>query len=229
MKKLLSLLLLGTMTWPAFAQKIIDKTLPFSNGQQVNLDLKFADDIKISYWDKKEVYMKVRVEINRGKLNDALRVETASQPKEISMKTDLDQELIKHGKHEDCSGNRYTQYNKDGNVVCSQIDYEVFLPRQAALKVETISGNIHIQDANGAVYAKSISGFVDMNWSESKGANVSMKSITGELYSDLDIRFTNKKEKPAIVGYELAGTFNGGGAEVRLESISNNIYLRRKN
>jgi DUF4097 and DUF4098 domain-containing protein YvlB len=140
--------------------------------------------------------MKVRVEINRGKLNDALRVETASQPKEVSMKTDFDQELIKQGKRENCQGNHYTQYNKDGNMVCSQIDYEVFLPHQATLKVETISGNIHIQDADDAVYAKSISGFVDMNWSGSKGANVSMKSITGELYSDLDIRFTNKKRSP---------------------------------
>jgi len=173
--------------------------------------------------------MKVRVEINRGKLNDALRVETASQPKEVSMKTDFDQELIKQGKRENCQGNHYTQYNDRGNVVCSQIDYKIFVPRQAGLKVETISGNIHIQDADGAVYAKSISGFVDMNWSGSKGANVLMKSITGELYSDLDIHFTNKRDKPAVVGYELAGTLNGGGAEVRLESISNNIYLRRKN
>ena len=229
MKKILSILLLGMMAWPSFAQKIIEKSLPFSNGQKVNLDLKFADDIKIRYWDKKEVYMKMSVEINSGKLNDALLVETVSQPQEISLKTDFDKELIKQGKREDCPGNQYSQYNDGGNVVCSQINYEVFLPRQAELKVETISGNINIQDANGAVYAKSISGFVDMSWLGSKGANVSMKSITGELYSDLDIRFSNKKEKPAMVGYKLEGTLNGGGPEVRLESISNNIYLRRKN
>jgi hypothetical protein len=33
MKKFLPLFLLGTMAWPTFAQKIIEKTLPFSNGQ----------------------------------------------------------------------------------------------------------------------------------------------------------------------------------------------------
>jgi hypothetical protein len=229
MKKIFTLLLLATVAWSAQAQKIIEKSLPFSKGQKVDLNLKFADDIKINYWDKNEVYMKVSVEINSGKLNDALLVEASSQAQTISMKTDFDKELIKKGKREDCPGNNYSHYNDGGNVVCSDINYEVYLPRQAELKVETISGNIDIRDAAGPVYAKTISGFVDMSWPGNKGANVSMKSITGELYSDLDISFTNKKDKPAIVGYKLEGTLNGGGPEVRLESISNNIYLRKKN
>jgi hypothetical protein len=55
-----------------------------------------------------------------------------------------------------------------------------------------------------------------------------VKTITGEVYSDLDIDFGNKKEKNPIVGYLLEGKINGGGPEVKLESISNNVYLRKK-
>jgi hypothetical protein len=56
-----------------------------------------------------------------------------------------------------------------------------------------------------------------------------MKTITGEVYSDLDINFLNKKDTPQIVGYLLKGTLNGGGAEVHLESISNDVFLRKAN
>ena len=229
MKKILFLATCGLLASPTFAQKIIEKTLPFSNGQRVNLNLKFADDIKISYWDKKEVYVKIAVEINGGKLDNALLVETTSNAQEVRLATDFDKALTKQGRCEDCPGNNYSSYHSNGQVLCSDIDYQVFLPRQAALTVETISGNIDIVDASSPISAKSISGFVDLHWSGAKGANVSMKSITGELYSDLDIAFTNKKEKSAIVGYKLEGTFNGGGPDVQLESISNKIYLRKKN
>ncbi|WP_162793477.1 hypothetical protein [Runella rosea] len=34
--------------------------------------------------------------------------------------------------------------------------------------------------------------------------------------------------KNPIVGYLLEGTVNGGGPDLRLESISNNVYVRRK-
>jgi hypothetical protein len=112
--------------------------------------------------------------------------------------------------------------------VCSEINYRVYLPRQAKLKLETINGNIDIEGATATVQAKTISGYVDMSWPKAKGANVAMKTITGEVYSDLNIDFKNKKQKDPIVGYLLEGTFNGGGPVVRLESISNNVYFRKR-
>jgi hypothetical protein len=48
------------------------------------------------------------------------------------------------------------------------------------------------------------------------------------VYSDLAINFKNKQDKPATVGYLLKGQVNGGGPQVRLESISNNVYLRSR-
>lgn len=231
MKNTFFLLLLCLIISPAFAQKIIEKKLPFSSGQLVNLHLKFADSIQVRYWDNPDVSVRIAVEINGGRLNDALVVQTGSTAQEVSLKTDYDQELLKQGKAEDCPGQKHTwrtERNGQNIYVCSKITYQVFLPRQAQLRLETINGNINIQGSTGApVFAKTISGFVDLSWPGSKGANLAMKTITGEVYSDLSIDFKNKRQKNPIVGYQLEGTVNGGGPEVRLESISNDIYVRR--
>ncbi|MBD2753624.1 DUF4097 family beta strand repeat-containing protein [Spirosoma validum] len=231
MKKSLFLLLFSLLIRPAFAQKIIEKSLPVTSGQLVNLNLKFADSIRVRYWDKPNVSVRISVTINSGKLNDALTVMTGSTDKEVSLKTDFDKELIKQGKDEDCPKQHYSMnVDRDGkgHTICSDINYQVFVPRQAQLKIETISGNIDIQGGTESVFAKTISGYVDMSWPKSKGANLAMKTITGEVYSDLDIAFTSKQQKNPIVGYMLEGTVNGGGPKVRLESISNNVYLRKK-
>ncbi len=102
------------------------------------------------------------------------------------------------------------------------------MPRQARLQVNTINGNIELVDYRGPVEAKSISGFVDMNWANDRGATVALKTITGEVYSDLDINFQNRKEGIPIVGYQLKGNVQNGGPTVKLESISNNIYFRQR-
>ncbi|RRA97962.1 hypothetical protein [Larkinella rosea] len=232
MKKLLFLLLTVLVFSPVFAQKIIDKKFPFTPDQLVNLNLRFADSIQIRYWDKAEVSVRIAVTINGGRLNDALLVESGSTPSEIKLKTDFDRELIKQGRAEDCPGDKKsvwrTDYNGTNTYVCSTINYQVFLPRKAKLRVESINGNIDIEGASEDVFAKSISGFVDLNWLGTKGANLSMKTVTGEVYSDLTIDFKNKKQQNPIVGYLLEGTVNGGGPDVRLESISNNVYVRKK-
>jgi YHS domain-containing protein len=214
----------------AFAQKIIEKKFPWSSAQTANLNLKFADSIQVRYWDKAEVSVRIAVVINNGRLNDALTVESGSTADEITLKTDFDKEMLKKGKMEDCPGEKSkwrTEHNGSDYYVCSKINYQVYLPRNAKLKLETINGNIDIKGASAPVFAKTISGYVDFSWPKSKGANLAMKTITGEVYTDLDIDFKNKKQKNPIVGYLLEGTINGGGPEVRLESISNNVYLRK--
>ena len=224
----------STYPYLAFSQqKVVERTLPLGQNQPVDLQLKFANNIRITGWDRNEVSVKATYEINQGKLNDALLIDFASGAKGVKVAVDFDQEKMKQGRPEDCPGNSgYTHYNrKDGeqsNVVCSQIDYEIFVPRQAKLEVNTISGDIELLDVAGPVNAKSISGFVDMNWANNRGATVALKTITGEVYSDLDINFKNKKEGIPIVGYQLEGTVKDGGPLVKLESISNNIYLRQR-
>ncbi|MCE7070410.1 hypothetical protein LZG74_08860 [Dyadobacter sp. CY327] len=232
MKNRLLIIVLALLAGPLSAQKIIEKKLPYKEGQTANLNLKFADSIQVRYWDKQEVYVKIRAVINDNQLNDALLVTDRATSDEVIVEVGFDDKLLRQGKAEDCPGNNRSAWNdKDGKqryYLCKEINYQVFLPRNAKLKLETIDGNIDIQGATTTVYAKTISGFVDMSWPKSKGINVALKTITGEVYSDFDIDFKNKKEKNPIVGYLLEGTLNGGGPDVKLESISNDVYLRSK-
>jgi hypothetical protein len=216
----------------AFAQKIVEKTLPVAANQKIDLQLKFGNDIKISAWDKNEVYVKVTYNINSGRLNDALKLAFNSGASGVEVNVDLDQEILKTGRAEDCPDlpegrNRY-YHNNNEYFTCTQIDYEIKVPREGNLVVNTINGNIELRDVTGPVNAKSISGFVDMSWPGKKGASVALKTISGEVYSDIDIAFTNKQKDIPMVGYQLKGSVNGGGSEVKLETISNNIYFRRK-
>ncbi|MEJ8804426.1 hypothetical protein [Pontibacter sp. H249] len=211
--------------------KTVEKTLQVPANKRIDLQLKFGDNIKITSWDKKEASVKITYEINSGKLNDALLLDFASDQTSARVNVDFDKEKMKNGKAADCPDSKsYSTYN-DGSrsYTCSTINYEIFVPRDANLTVETINGDIEIRGVTGPVAAKSISGFVDMNWSAKKGADVSLKTITGEVYTDMDIAFTNKKEVTPMVGYQLKGNVNGGGTNIKLESISNNVYLRKQN
>jgi len=231
MKKIFLILFLSAISSSLIAQKIIDKKLPWSKNQLVNLHLTFADSIRVRYWDKDEVSVKISVDINSGKLNDALLVNTKSTSDEVFLDIDLDKKMLKAGKKEDCPNDKPTNtYDQDGDRVytCATLHYEVVLPRSAKLKLETINGNIDIQGAETTVFAKTISGWVDMTWPKSKGANLAMQTVTGEVYSDLNIDFKDQKQKNPIVGYMLKGAVNGGGPELHLESISNNVYLRNR-
>ena len=82
------------------------------------------------------------------------------------------------------------------NQVCADIDYEITVPADVALRVSTISGNIDIAGLTGAIEAKSISGFVDVTWPADQGAELSLKTITGEVYTDQDVAFSNRKRQP---------------------------------
>ncbi|MHC2992870.1 hypothetical protein OB13_15250 [Pontibacter sp. HJ8] len=211
--------------------KTVEKTLAIPANNKVDLQLKFGDNIKITAWDKKEVAVKITYEINSGKLNDALQLTFASDNTSARVLVDLDQELTKNGQAADCPDNDGSySVNKDGkrNFVCADINYEIFMPATADLTVETINGDIEIRGLAGPVSAKSISGFVDMNWAPNKGAAVALKTITGEVYSDLDIDLAGKRQKAPMVGYELTGNVKGGGSAIKLESISNDIFLRKK-
>ena len=78
MKKLaiIALLFVGLGT-PLFAQKTIEKTFDLPRNNKVELDLRFANDINVTSWDKNEVAIKITYSINNGKLDDAFEFDAS--------------------------------------------------------------------------------------------------------------------------------------------------------
>lgn len=212
------------------AQEIQEESIPLNANQKVVLNLKFAEDIKVENWNKDELLVKAEVEINNNSLNHAHTMDVANKGNTVIIETGFNEELIRTSNERDCNGKNTHQNNfngKDGYSICSSLKYTVYLPSNTDLTIESISGNITLANRKGPVEAKSISGFVDFSSPANQKADFYLKSISGEVYSDLDIELINQKENP-IVGYELKGKLNGGGEKVRLESISGDIYVRKE-
>lgn len=212
-------------------QRVVEKSFAVDKNERIVLDLKFGEAITIKGWDKKEVAFRAVVEINNGQLNDALLLDFDEGANRLAVSADYDKQIIKQGRREDCPDHRYSTYNwnDDGGhyAVCSNIVYEIYVPRDADLEVESISSDIELFGLQGPVRAKSISGFVDLSWPDSRGAELSMKTVSGEVFSGLDnLALANKKRGAPLVGYELRGAIGSGGPRVSLESISGNIYIR---
>ena len=64
MKKLIIPIIICLFAINIQAQKIVEKTVTLSSGQEVNFDFQFADQIIIKTWNKNEAYVKAIVSIN---------------------------------------------------------------------------------------------------------------------------------------------------------------------
>lgn len=232
MKKLtlLVFLILGLLFQTSAQNRIVERSFTIKQDDKINLDLRFGEIITVKSWDKNEVSFKADIEINQGKLNDALLLDFAHENGRLDIDADYDEEMLEEGKCDDCPDSNYTSYNwnnGDGYVVCSRITYEIFVPKNADINIESISGDIELIDLAGPIRAKSISGFVDLSWPSGRRADIDIKTVSGEAYTNLDeLQFDNRKSMP-MVGYDLNGRIGDGGTRVSLESVSGNIYLRR--
>ncbi len=231
MKKIIFIGLFLAQTGLLFAQKIVEKTYQLPASLELSMNLKFADQISIKTWSKNEISIKATVSINGGQLDEAFQFE-AKEGETLEIKSSLDEKLLQNAEPTDCADGQKSFWNNSGKGkntgVCMKIDFQIFVPANAKIELETINGNIEIRDFYNSIYAKTISGFVDADWTANKGADLELKTITGELYSDLDIEFLNKKKSGSPVGYELKGQYQKGGVRVHLESISGDVYLRKK-
>jgi hypothetical protein len=225
---LLLLVLAAVGSQLASAQKIIEKTANLAAGQRVFLNLKQASSIRIRAGATGKMTMKATVSINSNRLNDALQVTLDQTSEELKVTADFDKEMLRQAQPGDCPNS-----NGDGNIwhgqqVCDDIAYEITLPADVALRVYSYSGNVDIAGLTGSIEAKSLSGFVDVAWPSTQGAELALKTITGEVYTDQDIAFSSTPKKNPVVGYQLRGTLKGSGPLVKLESISNDVYFRKR-
>lgn len=132
----------------------------------------------------------------------------------------------------------------DGDVAVSHHNGEI--------EIESKNGDISLQDVTGPVVLGSTSGDVDIEFSSISNATPSsislvsgyidvtvppsanvdftLSSISGEIYTDLNLQIQGDKEGMQRLGggRKIQGTLNGGGTEMKLKTISGDIYLRKK-
>lgn len=214
MKNLLTILLL-TVGLVTIAQTKVTESAVVSGQELLELGFDFADEIEINTWDKNEVLVEVSVSINEGEYDHIFTLEKRVTARSIQINMDKDM---------------WKQIDrKDGNCsFTSNIYYKVYLPATLELESNTISGDYLVKNYTKQLSLKTISGDIDISVPSNKGLDFKAKTISGEIYSDLDIAYPDGKDGlKQVVGMNITGRIYNGGTPMKLETISGNIYLRK--
>ncbi|UTA67688.1 DUF4097 family beta strand repeat-containing protein [Emticicia sp. 21SJ11W-3] len=139
----------------------------------------------------------------------------------------------------------YTQINWQGSwIAINNVEGDLEMKtNNADMKLNNVTGPIVASSISGnftAVFKNVnqskpcaislVSGEIDLTLPSTTKASVLVKSVTGEVYSDLDMNLKPGKDGLPKVsgGHNIAGTLNGGGVNLNLNSVSGNIYLRKQ-
>ncbi len=134
-------------------------------------------------------------------------------------------------------------WNGDG-ITVKDVAGEIEIAAQGSdILIKNASGPVVASTVNGDVEIiftsvnpdrpNSISctnGFIDVTIPSDTKADLRMKSINGEVYTDMDIDMDKGKDGLKLIGsYNISGSINGGGVEIDLRAINDDIYLRKGN
>jgi hypothetical protein len=130
-----------------------------------------------------------------------------------------------------------------GDVSIANIDGEVEVNTKVSgmnltnvsgpVVANSTSGNITVRYANVRQEKPSsisnISGFIDVAMPANAKANLRLKSITGEIYTDFDLGLKKGQDDLQRVGggNTIEGATNGGGVDINLKTISSDIFVRK--
>ncbi len=210
----------------AFSQEIIEKNIKMPNRKKVVFDVDFSDQIIIKSWDKSEVFVKATVNINDNTNNDKFHLDLEETSESVTFSGKVDD--LEKLSNENSTNIHGVIVRGEDRCVNLEIDYEIFLPENAQIDLKTISGNVEMMGCSGPVKIKSISGFIDISIDPSLKASFEMNTITGEIYSGLDLKIENQvSEMQIFKGGNVDATLSGGGNLFELTTISGDIYLRK--
>ncbi|MEX0275053.1 MAG: hypothetical protein AB3N16_11820 [Flavobacteriaceae bacterium] len=71
-------------------------------------------------------------------------------------------------------------------------------------------------------------GEIDVKLPAKTAADITMSSLNGEIFTNFDLQVPQKNGMRMVAGSKVNGTINGGGTNIKLESVNGNIYLRKK-
>ena len=127
------------------------------------------------------------------------------------------------------------------NNFSSEIEISTLMPSVKLNKVtgpvilDLINGDVDIDfnkiNQESPISISAINGTVDINMPSNTPANIELKSMNGQFYTDFDIKVDQKEKKGLSYiggGNNIKAQINGGGVNFKVKTINNNIYLRKK-
>ena len=123
----------------------------------------------------------------------------------------------------------------DGEIEVETKNSDIILKNvKGPVTANTTSGDIDVifstVATTGPTTITNISGYIDITMPASTKADMELNNITGEVFTDLDLKLPESKDGLKRVGgqREIRSQLNGGGVDMTLKNISGDIYLRKK-
>ena len=209
MKKIITILSAFLVILTVNAQMKIDRHLPFSGKEAVSLKIEISDSVLIETWDKNEVWVRASVNINDNKDNDAYETSFDEGGKTLVVRAGFKKDYFRGRKM---------------NCVESEIAWQVFVPRNVAVSAESINADFTVTGNTGPLKIKSISGFIDLAVPENRSASLDFSTISGTIYTDH--KFSSEISVKNVMAH-VQNRLNSGGEQIKLETISGDIFFRK--
>ena len=122
----------------------------------------------------------------------------------------------------------------DGEIeVSSKIGDLVFEDVRGPIVASSLSSNIDViikeLDQQSPSSFTSTSGDIDITLPAATKGDFEFRSVSGEIYTDLDFEFPNTNDMKRLGGGSSAdATLNGGGVKVSMRCVSGDIYVRKR-
>jgi len=215
-------LFLGAALTAQITERIIENTYDLPASKKVILDFKFAKMVTVKTWDRNALGLKTILRRSDESMDDIHQMTVRESGSSLRINTTYDTDEDRWGEYRcwDCDEGRSEA------CMCFSVSYEILLPADADLELETISGDFEIRGLEGPVRAKSISGFVDFGLHRDANADLRFSSVTGEIYTDFEILSLDNSSTP--YSKRLTSTLNGGGPLISLETVSGDIFFRKE-
>jgi hypothetical protein len=231
------------LSFSASAQTQVNKSIPVQSGQKITFTFDYPKMIRISTWDKAEISIQGTVNINNGENDDAFELQTSTTDNVVTVKNIIrdmkslpqritivrdgqkmmfrDKEALKkyqeeHGKSYECQS----------RGVDMEIVLEIKVPRNVETKIESVYGMLEIKDFTGPLTALSTYGGVDAAVKEKSMGELVAETNYGQIYSNLDIKFTDENSKEENF-HTYVSAKPGAGPRYSFESKYGNVYLRK--
>jgi lia operon protein LiaG len=127
-----------------------------------------------------------------------------------------------------------------GLIKVSSLAGEIEIKACQDVELRDISGPVVVSTVGGSVDVvyksvvqsspisiTSISGEIDLTLPEKTPANLEIKNMSGQVFTDFELKTTNKGNLKYGGGGHLNAQINGGGVEIKISSISGGVYLRK--
>jgi len=95
----------------------------------------------------------------------------------------------------------------------------------------TVAGLIEIAfktvSQTGPISISSVSAEIDVTVPEKTKANIELQTISGEFFTDFNLKPTDEEKKQHYGSNTIKSALNGGGVDFKLSTVSGKIYLRK--